>query len=264
MLKEKKIHITSHHITLYGNEEIKTSFFEPYSDPEVDQFIGQSHEISEIKVASAEDDKKVVPFNIGECEVVPSTLARRWPDGYRNRDLRPRLTDGHKVQYLLDSGSQCCVVPPTPSDAVDPGILLTTVNGGRFDCYGQKQIHIKIGRKEYHMKAMIAKVKAPILGWDFFTKYRLDLVWSDLGDLLLRDKKAQIKAYLEHIQVPHGSIPRVESVRFPQEPEDSTEFDLFAAKCVAAIDVPEEKEIHSKQYMEIVNKYPEILKPNFS
>ena len=105
----------------------------------------------------------------------------------------------------MDTGNQCCVVPPSPQDAVDPTILLTTVNGGKFDCYGQKQITIKIGQKEYHMKAMIAKVRAPILGWDFFTKYRLDLVWGQFGDLFLRDKRAQIKKYLEHRERVHST-----------------------------------------------------------
>ena len=94
--------------------------------------------------------------------------------------------------YLLDTGSQCCVVPPNPDDKIDPSILLKTVNGIAFECYGQRQIEIKMGRKTYHMQAMVAKIKAPLLGWDFFRKYRLGLVWGDFDDLYLWDKKADI------------------------------------------------------------------------
>ena len=86
----------------------------------------------------------------------------------------------------------CCVVPPLPSDRVDPNILLKTVNGIPFECYGTRKIEIKLNRKAYSMEAMVAKVKAPLLGWDFFTKYRLGLVWNEFDDLLLYDKKAKI------------------------------------------------------------------------
>ena len=44
-------------------------------------------------------------------EVVPSVYASHWPDGFKGRDLRPRLTDSSKVTYLMDSGSMVCVWP---------------------------------------------------------------------------------------------------------------------------------------------------------
>ena len=44
-------------------------------------------------------------------EVVPSKLAETWEDGDNGKDLRPKMTDGNNVTYLLDSGSMCCVWP---------------------------------------------------------------------------------------------------------------------------------------------------------
>ena len=61
-------------------------------------------------------------------------------------------------------------------DVVDKSIKLQTVDGSPFECYGRKELKIRIGRKEYSIPAVIAKVKAPILGWNFIRKYRLDLV----------------------------------------------------------------------------------------
>ena len=85
---------------------------------------------------------------------------------------------------------------------------MQTVDGSPFQCYGKKELSIRINRKEYKIPAVIAKVKCPILGFDFIDKYKLDTVWGEFGDLYLRDKKAQIKKRLEHVTVPHKSIPQ--------------------------------------------------------
>ena len=113
-----------------------------------------------------------------------------------DKDIRPKLKDGN-VTYLLDSGSMTSVWPAGPGDKVDKSILLQAVDGKHFDCYGKKELHIKIGRKAYSIEAVIAKVKSPLLGWDFFNKYKLELVWGTFGDLFLKDKKAQIQKRLE-------------------------------------------------------------------
>ena len=71
------------------------------------------------------------------------------------------------------------------------------------------RLDIRIGRKNYSIEAVIAKVKTPLLGWDFFMKYRLDLIWGEFGDLFLRDKKANIAKRLTHVAIPHKAIPRL-------------------------------------------------------
>ena len=110
--------------------------------------------------------------------------------------MRPKLVDGFKNTYLLDSGSMTCVWPATKTDKIDETVRLQSVDGTRFACYGRKKLDIRIGRKNYSIEAVIAKVKTPLLGWDFFMKYRLDLIWGDFGDLFLYDRVAQIQGLL--------------------------------------------------------------------
>ena len=63
-----------------------------------------------------------------------------------------------------------CVWPAGPDDVVDKTIGLKTVDGSSFACYGTKDLTIKLGRKAYHITAVKARVKAPLLGFDFIKK----------------------------------------------------------------------------------------------
>ena len=83
--------------TLYGNSEIQVPeviFSDPQSTQNKSHLVEQSPEISEIL----------------EQEIIPSAAASEWEDGFKGKDLRPRLKDGN-VTYLLDSGSMACVWP---------------------------------------------------------------------------------------------------------------------------------------------------------
>ena len=133
--------------TLYGNTEIHIpeSLIEPQVDQSPNHSFEQSPEISEIL----------------EQEVVPSTDAPGWVDGFQGKDLRPRLQDGD-TSYLLDTGSMACVWPAEPGDKVDKSISLQTVDGSPFNCYGRKELTIKLGRKTYSITAGKAKIKSPI------------------------------------------------------------------------------------------------------
>ena len=191
-------------------------------------------------------------------------MVSSFEDDTHGVDCRPRLRDGD-IAYLLDSGSMCGVWPASEYDTIDKTIKLQTVDGSPFDCYGTKTIDVKIGRKSYKYKVVVAKVKAPILGWDFIRKYKLDLVWGEFGDIFLRDKTAKIQKRLEHIKVPHGFSPRFEAAEVDavKSLDTQTEFFLFGQKCVEAIKVEAEKEEHPQKYMKLLQKYKDILKPNF-
>ena len=71
-------------------------------------------------------------------EVVPSKLAETWEDGDNGKDLRPKMTDGNNVTYLLDSGSMCCVWPAPEGAAEDKSVLLQAVDGSPFPCFGSR------------------------------------------------------------------------------------------------------------------------------
>ena len=109
-----------------------------------------------------------------------------------DKDIRPRLNDG-KNSYLLDSGSMTSVWPAAPGDKVDQSILLQAVDGKHFACYGKKVLQVKINRKSYEIEAVIAKVKSPLLGWDFFDKYKLDMVWGNSATCTLGTKRLKLK-----------------------------------------------------------------------
>ena len=160
---------------------------------------------------------------------VSSSVAPKWVDGLNGQDCRPRLhTD--VATFLLDTGSMASVVRPDPGDKIDHSIGLKTVDGSPFPCYGTKKVSFKIGRKTYQVEAVKALVKSPLLGWDFFKKYRLDTIWGEFGDLYLRDKRANIAKRLQHVVMPHESVPRFAKVDFKLT-SSVVESRIFAAKC---------------------------------
>ena len=79
---------------------------------------------------------------------------------------------------------------------------LRAVNGSKIECFGHKEVMIKIGRKEYKFKAIKANVKTPVLGWDFMRKHKLNLIWNDFGDITIYDAKAQISKSLQFKSLP--------------------------------------------------------------
>ena len=124
-------------------------------------------------------------------------------------------------------------------------------------------MEIKINRKTYHITAVKANIKAPLLGWDFYKKYKLDMVWDeDKDEVYLYDKKAQIRKKLDMVTVPHGFVPRFSAVETsPSSSSSQSIFLRFGAQCVAALEVKEEKEVHTEEYLKMVDKYKEILNP---
>ena len=131
--------------------------------------------------------------------------------GHRNCDIRPRLIDKKSGEArLLDSGSQITVTKKRPGDKIDNSIRLVAVNGTKIDTFGIREIEVKLGRKTYPMPAIICDVQQDILGMDFMTKFRLSMAWDDFDqtELLLVDKKSQIKQELQIITVP-TDLPRV-------------------------------------------------------
>ena len=126
-------------------------------------------------------------------------------------DIRPKVYDNITKKYvLLDSGSCVSCSPAGPDDILDPSFKLRSVNGGEINTYGVRKMTLRLGRKEYSIDAVIAAVPAPIFGWDIFQKYRLSIDWNDEGQLVLKDKKAQISSVLNHELFRAGSIPRIQ------------------------------------------------------
>ena len=96
-------------------------------------------------------------------------------------------------------------------------MFLKAVNGTKIKCFGQKDVYIKIGRKNYPFKVIKAEVKNPVIGWDFFKFHKLDFRWNEFGDITLWDPKAKISAVLTYKSVPfndslkHKRLSKVDS-----------------------------------------------------
>ena len=104
------------------------------------------------------------------------------------------------------------VIKKSKDDKKDFSKILQAVNGSNITVYGQKEISVRIGRKEYKIQATIADVEEDILGWDFFNKYKLTFDWSEFGDLYIVDKKAKTRNLLKCVAVPSASRLRASSI----------------------------------------------------
>lgn len=85
-----------------------------------------------------------------------------------------RLT---KVRYLVDTGAEICVIPPTLTDRrrrdhSTPS--LTAVNGSTIKTYGQRSVTLDIGlKRKFHWCFLVADVCVPIIGADFLWHFKL-------------------------------------------------------------------------------------------
>lgn len=97
-----------------------------------------------------------------------------------------------KVRYLVDTGAEICVVPPTLEDRrhrqdTPP---LHAVNGSPIKTYGQKSITLDIGlRRTFRWVFLIADVLQPIIGADFLRHFALMV---DVKRRLLHDIETRL------------------------------------------------------------------------
>ena len=116
------------------------------------------------------------------------------------------------------------------------------------------------------MTAAIAKIEENILGWDFIKKYKLNFIWEK-DECFLYDKKAKIKKQLDFVSFPHLSRPHMHSVHAL----DSSSLDkqveemLFSTAAMKMCDNNAAEEVnHQPEYKALIDKYPQILKTEFS
>ena len=180
--------------------------------------------------------------------------------------MRPRVFDKMTKSYLLvDSGSAVTVVAAGPDDVVQPGMYLQAVNGQRVDCCGKRKIAVQLGRKRFEFEAVVAKIKSTIIGWDFICHFKLNWEWDQWGNIHLVDKKADIKALMQHITVPHMSLPQFSSLEVFENPVWKPPID-FLYEVFTISDLEEEVVENIKikpEYQALIDKHPDILKSNF-
>ena len=122
-------------------------------------------------------------------------------------DIRPHIFDPVLQKFILcDSGSQVSALPPDPGDKVIANKFLKAANGTRIQCYGTKEIEIKLGRKNFKFNIIKADIESPILGWDFFKANKVDLRWNDRDEITLYDKVSNIQKELVCKTCPVGEV----------------------------------------------------------
>ena len=199
-------------------------------------------------------------------EEISAAEAALHRDGLRGVDCRPKVFDGiSKSWKLCDSGSMVTVIKKGPNDKPDPTRFLKAVNGSKIECYGHKEVEIRLNRKSYVIKAVIADVSQDILGWDFLSKYKLNWQWTEFGDLYLVDPKAKTKNLVKFVTLPASSSKKLALLDSPQLSDEAvisaiSEFEVASMKALGG-----ESEVNQikPKYQKLLDKYPSILIPSF-
>lgn len=98
-----------------------------------------------------------------------------------------------RMDYLIDTGADISVLPPTPPDLQKQtsAFGLVAANGTSIPTYGKRLVKVALGlRREFSWVFTIANVSRPIIGADFLTHFNL-LV--DLRGRTLIDRLTLIK-----------------------------------------------------------------------
>ena len=207
------------------------------------------------------------PYLPDAPEYMTAAQACGWRDGLQGVDLRPRVYCNKLKQWVLvDSGAAVTVWPKTlcPPQVLDHNapLALEAVNKTKLPTFGKMDIAIRIGRKTYNHRAVIADVEYPILGWDFVRHYKFSLQWNRFGDIELVDRKSNIRSPLQMKAVPHGTLLALCPTGKPPVHHQFKTYQQWAKV--------QEQKIEKTQvpvptkYREILNWYPSVLKPNFT
>ena len=86
------------------------------------------------------------------------------------------ITDANTGRrFLVDTGAQVCVIPPTWFDRhhEQGGPPLQAANGTSIPTYGVRNVSLRFNENTYEARLIIADVKRPLLGADFFRRHNL-------------------------------------------------------------------------------------------
>ncbi|RUS81701.1 hypothetical protein EGW08_010563 [Elysia chlorotica] len=92
------------------------------------------------------------------------------------RDPQLFITDDNSGRcFLVDTGAQVSVIPATPFDKIagPSGLPLHAANGTPIQTYGSRNLQLSFNNRLYLAKLIIADVKRPLLGADFFRNHNL-------------------------------------------------------------------------------------------
>ena len=101
--------------------------------------------------------------------------------------------------FLIDTGAEVSIVPPTASDLHrPPNLALVAANGSRIKSFGTRQMTLKVNGVRYNWRFQIADVNKPIIGADFIRAFNL-LVDLNSRRLVQPDGPSSIKGVLRQV-----------------------------------------------------------------
>ena len=102
----------------------------------------------------------------------------------------------HKYRFLVDTGAEVSVLPPSPADRKhQDGFNLLAVNGSGIATFGKRSLTLNLRlRRTFRWVFVIAEVHTPILGADFLRYYNLlvDMSQSRLVDSITQQSSRHI------------------------------------------------------------------------
>lgn len=129
--------------------------------------------------------------------------------------ITDKLT-GHR--FLIDTGAEVSVIPPSQSDRLHKqDLVLQAANNTSITTYGRRSLtllNLGLGR-EFQWIFIVADVKRPILGIDFLRHYALIV---DVRRQQLLDAPTQSK-----VKVTTSSEPSINITLLPRTPANSYE-----------------------------------------
>ena len=191
-------------------------------------------------------------------EEISALEAINWIKGqFGQVDFRPKLFDNITKTYTLcDTGAMLSCVPKQPGDVVDPTTTLKTADGKPMKTYGSKELNIRLGRKNYSIKAVVTDVTQRILGMDFFQKYKLGFEWIS-GDLYVVDRKANISKQIKFVTIEENSLPTAQAhLAKVKSDQNAIQFEIDCVKKLASSNLEESQEIFPELK---ANKMDDIL-----
>ncbi|BHF65222.1 hypothetical protein SprV_0200823200 [Sparganum proliferum] len=91
-------------------------------------------------------------------------------------EMADRMIEVTRRRFLVDTGAQISVVPPTPVDrrSPSPGLHLQAANSSPISTFGSRSLTLNIGlRRSFSWIFVIADVPRAILGSDFLAEFDL-------------------------------------------------------------------------------------------
>ena len=115
----------------------------------------------------------------------------------------------NKLTFLVDTGAQVSVLPPTHTDRLrkQEGFTLSAVNGTAIAIYGTRSLTLNLGlRRTFRWIFIIADIHKPLLGADFLHHFGL-LVDITRGKLVDTNTRLSIQGILAQDTPPSLTIP---------------------------------------------------------